>query len=102
MTFLTFLEYTSITVLIFLFVRIFWFQLYVIYMVIKVLWYITILSLFSMFIWIIIANTSHGLGWIFLYLFITYCLLFGLYVLITMDIINWAFGYLRGLISKLK
>ena len=103
---LSFIFYTILVVVVGIFIRLFWLELYIIWNILKALVWITVGSLVSAIIWVIWikGNTSGELDssfklcWTFF--FITYSVFLGVMCCIMYDLTGYATGLLRYFLRK--
>ena len=100
MTFLTFLVAIIITILVLLFIRLFWKQLAVIGYSIYVIGHLSLWSLISAILWVaFVTQSEEGWGWTWLYFFLTYAGILLVYALIILDIFDMAVAWIKSLLK---
>lgn len=105
MTLSTFLIATSIVILLAIFIRIFWVQLFLIWLILQVLFWITVFSALSAVGWMVFVEDYRsgpidGFGLTWLFFFITYSIGFLVTVFISFDIYKYFKGFIRDLFKK--
>lgn len=105
MTLSTFLIATLVVIVLAIFIRIFWVQLFIIWLILQVLFWITVFSALSAVTWMVFVEDyrsgpidGFGLAWLFF--FITYSIGFLVTIFISFDIYKYFKGFIQDLFKK--
>jgi hypothetical protein len=88
------------TVIIGLFIRLFWIQILVIGYTIYIIGMLTFYSFIAAIIWaVFVNNSSEGFGLLWLYIFILFVTIIIVYALIVLDIADMAIDFIRKVLK---
>lgn len=103
MTIGTFLIATTVTAVVLIAVRLFWEVILLIGAILYIAGHLAVYSFISALLWVVIVSqTTQGWGWVWLYFFLAYGGIVGVYALIAMDIFERAADGLRNFIKSTR
>lgn len=105
MSLLTFFVATLIVIIVAIFIRIFWVQLFILWLFLQIIFYISVLSTISAIGWMVLvedyrSGPTDGLGLTWLFFFIMYSIIVTVWCFIVLDIYKYFRGHIREILKK--